>query len=157
MKANFLIICAVVFVDASGATPEDDVRYRSENPGRTNERIFLRGVNSSSPFSLEDRHVRRNSSYYSEGQLTTPVPEDDFWWHLATSRRPFFSARDFPGKRGVAVWKEILPGVTNDKRKEKKLAQPTAAGVSNSAIQKTRKEAVILFIIVLFSFCDHFF
>lgn len=157
MRAHFLLFCAFIFVDASATESEDVVRYRPEIQRNTSAKNSLRGVNSSPPFSLEDRNIRRNASYYSEDQLTTPVPEDDFWWYFTTSRRPFFSARDFPGKPGVAVWKEILPGVTNERRKDKKLAQPTAACVTNRATGETRKGTIILSILVLFGFHEHFF
>ncbi|XP_035214865.1 uncharacterized protein LOC118188528 [Stegodyphus dumicola] len=53
------------------------------------------------------------------------------WWFL-TTRRPIISFKDFPGRPGVATWKELSPSAGADDRKMRKTSNPTAAGVSSS-------------------------
>ncbi|CAL1288386.1 unnamed protein product [Larinioides sclopetarius] len=56
----------------------------------------------------------------------------DEWWFF-TTRRPIISYKDFPGKPGVATWKEISPSSTTENRKSRKIKNPTAEEVSSSS------------------------
>ncbi|KAF8790911.1 uncharacterized protein LOC129961032 [Argiope bruennichi] len=58
---------------------------------------------------------------------TLKFPE---WWFF-TTRRPIISYKDYPGKPGVATWKEISP---TENRSSRKLKNPTAEQVSSCAL-----------------------
>ncbi|GFT56887.1 uncharacterized protein NPIL_115351 [Nephila pilipes] len=62
-------------------------------------------------------------------KTSTTLNYDDWWFF--TTRRPILSYKDFPGKPGVATWKEISPA-SSDNRKSRKI-NPTAAGISSSS------------------------
>lgn len=81
--------------------------------------------NRHSDFSID----RRNHSKMLT--LSTTLGYDE-WWFL-TTRRPQIFLKDFPGRPGVATWREISPGSSTDNRKSRKMDGPTAASVSSSS------------------------
>lgn len=76
-----------------------------------------------------DQSVNR-SNYSRQLALTTTLGYDEWWF--ATTRRPRISLKDFPGRPGVATWKEISPNSPADTRNSRKM-DPTAEGVSSNS------------------------
>ncbi|GIY49140.1 uncharacterized protein CDAR_308451 [Caerostris darwini] len=70
----------------------------------------------------------------------------DEWWFF-TTRRPILSHKDYPGKPGVATWKEISPSSTEN-RKNRNIANPTAAGVSSPSWAPSPEYLTTSYIIV---------
>ncbi|GFW43071.1 uncharacterized protein TNCV_1474661 [Trichonephila clavipes] len=60
---------------------------------------------------------------HSRMLLKTTTPIYDEWWFYTTKKNIYY--RDFPGKPGVATWREITP-VSSDNRKSRKTGRTTA-------------------------------
>ncbi|GFR31147.1 uncharacterized protein TNCT_628301 [Trichonephila clavata] len=93
---------------------------------------------------------RWNHSRMLSKASTTAAYED--WWFYST-RRPRLAYRDYPGKPGVATWKEITP-VSSDNRKSRKIS-PTASGILSSSwrlLSNIQNTIFFTFIGIVFSY-----
>ncbi|GFY78726.1 uncharacterized protein TNIN_49641 [Trichonephila inaurata madagascariensis] len=88
---------------------------------------------------------------HSRMLLKTSTAMYDEWWFY-TTKRPI-SYKDFPGKPGVATWREITP-VSSDNRKSRKIGPATAGTLSSSwrLLSNIQNTIFFTFIGIVFSY-----
>ncbi|XP_015916214.1 uncharacterized protein [Parasteatoda tepidariorum] len=149
-KLTLQCVCVSLFISCSRESPVD----LKENSTVSEATHFMDEAQDFHTVT-DDTFVPRNSSIerwnHSRMLLKSTTLGYDEWWFLTTQRTPI-SYKDFPGRPGVATWKEINPGESRDSRKLK--TSPTAEAASGT--WKLHPNALWLYIVLYLTF-EHFF